>query len=68
MEHPYLRQLYNILTLYRYLKKYQISAYEKSVICCFCSECTVIICCFSIIIVNNYLNIILLVTHVHLRT
>ena len=50
---------------YRSLKKYQISASEKSLVCCFCSECSVIIRCFSIIILNIYLNTTLLVTHVH---
>ena len=52
-------------TLQIFKKKCQISASEKSVICCFCSECTVIIRCISIIILNIYLNTTLLVTHVH---
>ena len=37
----------------------------KSVIYYFYSECTVIIRCFSIIILNIYLNTTLLVTYVH---
>ena len=52
-------------TLLQIFKKCQISAYEKIVIFCFCSECTVSIRCFSIIILKHNLNTILHVTHVH---